>query len=197
MINQILYEGHPSSNTNRAVYMFALASGDQVSRFLLVEAENRWAVLALERILLQGGQVSDNCRVMAIFRDTLSLGVRDALVTEIPYVDFMTDIVDLGRIVEDPIAKYCFGQSLSSDQKQYVARKFESSDAVQEPVETETAIVVRSSSDPEQPAKIANALCGLGFKKSEVRKFVQSLGSRVTQEPINALIREGIATLAA
>ena len=187
ILNQILYEGHPSLNTHRAVYMFALGS-----RFLLVEAENRWAVLALERILLQGGQVSENCRVMAIFRDTQSLGVRDELVAEVPYVDFMMDIVDFERVFEDQIVRHCFGQSLSPVQKQYVAQKLQAHPEAPELEETE-AIVVSS----EQPAKLSNALCGLGFKKSEVRKFVQSLGVRASQGPLNALIREGIASLAA
>ena len=54
--------------------------------------------------------------------------------------------------------------------------------------------VVRS---PAQAARLAAALTGMGWPAPAVRAFVAGLGDRVEREPIEVLIREGLAKLAA
>jgi len=49
----------------------------------------------------------------------------------------------------------------------------------------------------EKEERLTAALVGLGWSAPTVRRFVAGLGDRVGREPIEALIREGLATLAA
>ena len=45
--------------------------------------------------------------------------------------------------------------------------------------------------------RLVVALTGMGFKVPAVRAFVDGLGDRVGREPIETLLKEGLATLAA
>ena len=56
--------------------------------------------------------------------------------------------------------------------------------------------VVRAPA-PGQEARLTSALVGMGWPASAVRRFVDSVGDRVGREPIEALIKEGLASLAA
>ena len=48
-----------------------------------------------------------------------------------------------------------------------------------------------------ETGRLVSALVGMGFKVPAVRRFVDGLGDRVGREPIETLIKEGLATLAA
>jgi len=52
----------------------------------------------------------------------------------------------------------------------------------------------RAAADGE---RLVRALAGLGFSAARARAYVAGLGARVGREPIESLIREGIAELAA
>lgn len=49
----------------------------------------------------------------------------------------------------------------------------------------------------EKEERLTAALVGLGWSAPTVRRFVAGLGDRVGREPIEKLIKEGLATLAA
>jgi hypothetical protein len=48
-----------------------------------------------------------------------------------------------------------------------------------------------------ETGRLVTALVGMGFKLPAVRKFVEGLGDRAGREPIEVLIKEGLAALAA
>ena len=45
--------------------------------------------------------------------------------------------------------------------------------------------------------RLTSALVGMGFRAPAVHAFIDGLGDRVGREPIEALIKEGLANLAA
>lgn len=57
--------------------------------------------------------------------------------------------------------------------------------------------VVPSPSGDLERGRLVVALVGMGFKPAAVRGFVDSLGDRAGREPLAALIKEGLAELAA
>ncbi len=208
--DKILYQGHPSFGTARAVFLFALGEGP--TRLLMVEANNVSAVLCLERILLTDGKVSDNCRILSVIRDHRNVGSRsDELTVEIPFVDFCTDIVDPDRILEDATTLTCFKSALTLAEQEYAQMKFMSAaDEEQElfeeldadssgpfVIQVPKALPPKSPAHPENRQQLSLALVGLGFSKSEVRKFIEGLGDRVETEELQALLREGLQSLAA
>jgi hypothetical protein len=57
--------------------------------------------------------------------------------------------------------------------------------------------VVRRLDLDEERARLTAALVGMGWPAPAVRRFVDSLGDRIEREPIEKLIKEGLARLAA
>lgn len=202
--DKILYEGHPANGTDRAAYQFLIfdpSTGTPV-RFLLVEAEDPWAVATLEKILLWDGKVNDTCRIIAIFRDHRVAGVRDDLIEEVPYTDFMLDIVDPERLMArdasgNQVALACFVNSLPRAARDRVLRRLQEMRSVPRAALPAPAPVYTAAQEtPSENAELlTSVLCDMGFKKSDVKKFVQSLGPRVELEPVEALLREGIKSL--
>jgi Holliday junction resolvasome RuvABC DNA-binding subunit len=69
-------------------------------------------------------------------------------------------------------------------------------EAVQAPQEARPRLrVVPQRADGA--TRLTTALVGLGWSAPAVRRFVDSVGDRVDREPIEALLKEGIAKLAA
>jgi hypothetical protein len=64
------------------------------------------------------------------------------------------------------------------------------------PTRPNLRVVPPPSNDLER-GRLVTALVGLGWPVPRVRTFVDDLGDRVGREPIEALIKEGIAELAA
>ena len=64
------------------------------------------------------------------------------------------------------------------------------------PTRPNLRVVPAPSADLER-GRLVTALVGMGFKPAAVRAFVDGLGDRVSREPIAALIKEGLAKLAA
>jgi hypothetical protein len=199
-LNKILYKDHPAIGTKRAAYQFLIeGSNGTPVRFLLVEAENPWAVAAIEKILLRDARISNNCRIIAVFRDHRFAGVRDELLEEISFVDFIVEMVDSERL-QDPIVSFCMKKALSKEEKEHARERIEEMKsyipkAEAAPVRTES--VKDEAFGVREIELISSALCGLGFKKNEVKGFTASLGSRVKSEPIPELIKEGLKVLSA
>jgi hypothetical protein len=191
----LLDSDHPSFGTRNATFQFALENPrtGALVRFILVEANNPYAVAAIERVLIQNEQrVSENCRALCIFRDTTTNGIRDGLVEEIPYIDFMTDIVEPGWLLADPVNVSCFNRSISAEEKEYALAKTR---MLGQAPEVEATPMVEAS-EPGQRVRLLAALTGMGFKKTAVSKFVDSLGARVDHAPLPDLLREGLRSLA-
>jgi len=204
---KILYEGHPADGTERAAYQFLISdpSTGAPVRFLLVEAENPWAVAALEKILLRDARVSDNCRIIAVFRDHRVAGVRDDLLEEVPFTDFMVDIVDPERL-ESQVVQACFSKSLEPKAREYVLGRIREAESGVHTVSRTAAPARRPAPVPALSLQLppsgnaevlTSALCNMGFKRAEVKKFVSSVGPRVESDPVPDLIREGLKSLAA
>jgi len=204
--NQILYQGHPSIGTQRAVFMFALGKGP--TRILTVEATNPWAVLCLERLLLTDGKASDNCRVLQVIREYRNVGTRDEMTEEVPFMDFMLDIADTDRLLggtnDDVLIMEAFKNALSETERQAAAIKLEAQQSAPrdifagyQPETMEVAPKVPEVASEDQSEKLTSALVGLGFKKSEVRQFVASLGDQAHTESLHSLLRQGLRALAA
>lgn len=201
----ILDRDHPSFGTAQATFQFAMEDvrTGALSRLVSVEAKNPYAVAAIERVLVKNDQrVSPNCRVLCVFRDCRSVGVRDDLVEEVPYVDFMTDIVEPGWLLSDAGIAACFSKSITPEEREHALAKARALDAA--PSRPRLSAVRDEEPDDEEPEEagtdqreqLVAALAGMGFKKAAVEKFVRGLGGRACREPMPDLLREGLRALA-
>jgi hypothetical protein len=199
---QLLPAGHPSFGTKRALFLFVIG---QERNLLSVEATNEWAVLSLERLLSVDGKVSDVCEVLQVIRDYRTVGTRSEAVVEVPYPDFMTDIVDPNRMASDVCAMEAFKNALSPEENQRVQLKYQSApvEDVWEGFDTPALPPAESAPETPKPAdngqadRLTSALVNLGFKKAEVRQVVAAIGDRVLTDDMHSLIREGLGQLAA
>lgn len=188
---------HPSFSTERATFMFALTGRDGAPRkFLLVEANNRWAVQTMEWVLGDGQSASATCRCMAIFRDLQSLGTRDDMMEEVQYADFMLDMVDPDRLaqVED-----AFNWSLSDEEREYVNCKLAAADEAPAPAPAPavSGVLPAASASSDDEEKLVSALTKLGFSKKPVLRFVDSVRSRIGRDDIRLLVKDGCKALVA
>jgi hypothetical protein len=185
---------HPSFSTERATFMFALTDRAGAPRkFILVEANNRWAVQAVEWVLGDGQAVSPTCRCMAIFRDLQSLGTRDDMLEEVPYADFMIDMVDPERLAQIEDA---FNRSLTDEERDYVNDKL-AADAAPVPAVSGVLPAAPSSPASDDEEKLVSALTKLGFSKKPVMRFVDSVRPRIGRDDIRLLIKDGCKALVA
>lgn len=194
----IFDRSHPSFGTAQAVFMFALTdmTTGAMNRFLLVEVTNPYAVITLERLVHQDSKVADNCTLVAVFRDNQSVGIRHELLEEVPYVDFMLDIVSIERILDDSVVSTTFKQSLSPEEASYASRKLRdnSFDATAKPL-PENAIMVREDQpvvvEPvhkyDNKGRLEYALRTMGLDKKAIRAHIQTLGD-IEHEPLEDLI---------
>jgi len=189
-MENVIDRDHPSFGAKRATFLFAIGT-----KLLLVEADNPYAVATIERILVNNNQmVSETCRVLCVFRNCDS-GIRDESVDEVFYIEFITDIVDPNHILNDDITSTCFGKSVNQKEREYMLNR----EKTLESILTEEVTQEEMPSVQEIPGNrdnLVGALSGMGFKKNAVEKFVVGLGSRVNEEPITNLLREGLRYLA-
>lgn len=222
-----LSDDHPSARTSRAAFLFASVR-EGGTRLLLVEAVRPEAVAAVELVIEAGrGAVSPGVVQVGVFRGYADVGIRDDILTEVPYVDFMTDIVDPELIVSSPRAAAAFAVSLTDDERARVMAK--GGEAEPRPQQqrrpsggkgwfpantkqrprpaphpeaerTPMRLVLAPApapapAGPSKRQRLESALSGMGFQKGVVRKFVDDLGPRVDSDPIESLIRDGLAAL--
>jgi len=122
----ILQPSHPSYGCTQAWFVFGVLNpaGD-ITRVLIVEAKNIWAVQTLERVSNKDNRVNDHCELMTVGRQCASLGTRSDRAVEVSYVDFLIDIVEPHRLVEDHYIATTFDRSLTDADRAYAAKKLE------------------------------------------------------------------------
>ena len=195
-----LDKNHPSFGTERATFLFALSVRDgEPRRFISVDATNANAVACIEYVIQPDQMASEKCSLIAVFRGVTSVGVRDDLMTEIPYVDFMVDILSSKRLLSDPSITTLFSMSLTGNQKLECERKLSE-------MQSEVETIIPHQLPVEKAPKVSDVvvqgnderllmgLCGLGFRKSEVQNYIRKLSQTNTQS-IELLIRDGIRSL--
>jgi len=198
-MENILDQNHPSFGVETAMFLFAIGAKN-----LVVEAQNQYAVATLERLLIRNNQqVSEKCRVLCVFRECTEAGVRDDAVDEVPYIEFMMDIVNPKWLMNDKVTLACFNHSCSPKERTHALNRAKAFKATASPSHSASmpkmqAVFspVKEQVDPDACKNLSSALSGLGFKKAETEKFVRNLGLRVNKEPITDLLREGIKCLA-
>jgi hypothetical protein len=160
-------------------------------------------------------QISENLACLSVFRDCQSAGVMDYK-AQMPYIDFMLDMIGSSKLLSEPATAHAWVQSLSSDDKVLVRKKIsllieekkkresEEYDLRNNPfLSTEGPKMVFSPKkelevkpDPEfLSEKLEGALCGLGFKRQSVSKFVKSLNKDSMSIPLPDLVRRGVQVL--
>lgn len=216
-----LTKSHPSFGVRQATFLFALDGEDGVRRFLAVQASRYEAVAVMERLAHCDGRVSDRCRLVATFPGCASPVGRDPLMESVPYADFVADVVDPDRLLNDPATATLFQGSLSDEERAHVVRKIQAQVAAagaapgfrqraaqpkpaatkedwgdweREPSRPAKKAPARAADD-EKSQKIVLSLQGLGFKKAAVMEYVQSLGDRLDRDPLPELVRDGIRKL--
>lgn len=202
----MLHSAHPSFRAERATFLFAMRGEGGIRRLLLVEAKNAMAVQFLERLVAPDGTVSDTCAVMTVHLRSDDIGVRSDLVDIVPYVQFVSDIVDPGRVTADPLAEMALCASLDDRERAVLEATIRSRAA--RPARSSRPALPGPSLVPPAPGpdrrraehergRLEEALLGLGFKKPQVRAFVDEQDSRIGAVPIEDLVREALLQLTA
>lgn len=132
----ILQPSHPSYGCDQAWFVFGVVnSRGDITRVLIVEAKNTWAVQTLERVSNKDNKVNDYCELMTVGRKCSSLGTRSDRAVEVSYVDFILDIVEPNRLLEDYYVSTTFSRSLSDTEREYAAKKLEALESQSQPDE--------------------------------------------------------------
>jgi hypothetical protein len=192
---------HPSFGCNHIWFLFSVGHKLAPTGFIITEAGNKHAIYTIETILEQhDGSVSQNCHVVAVFRDAGTSGIRDAnLVKYVKYVDFLMDYVDPSYIMADASVIEYMGRSISAEDRAYVRSKMDEP-AEEEPTGWDILDEKRTmdipSSEPVEETRdyqiLVGALESLGFKKPMVKKITKKLSDRIGKEPVESLIKKAV-----
>jgi hypothetical protein len=199
---KVIGPSHPSFGLEQAWYTFGVFARDgSIRRFMLVEAENCYAVQMLESLTEQDGSVSATCGlVMAAGR---APQVRSTAVEKITYTDFMLDMVAADRWLDSPFLIELFQKSLSDVDRMFASHKLD--DAIRHhacrrdapasvsPESLAQTHEEKSTRDEREFEQLHAGLIGLGFQKRDVQSYVASVRERA--EPIQMLLVEGISKL--
>lgn len=201
----ILQPSHPSYGCDQAWFVFGVINdrGD-ITRVLIVEAKNTWAVQTLEYISNKDNRVNSYCELMTVGRKCSSIGTRSNRATEVSYVDFILDIVEPARLLENHYISTAFDKSLSDADRDYAqkklsamtAREVVSPTSVSAPASTYEPSLLEMEDSPNvaQPPpkerftqdtqdiqassirhRVSAALLDLGFKKPQVQKVLDNI----------------------
>lgn len=181
----ILSNEHPSYGCEQAWFLFSIQNGDKVSKLLLVEAKNVWAVQTLERLAVDSF-VSRNCQLLMVHRRCSDVGIRSDLVDEIDYVDFILDIVEPRRITGDQWAAASFQQSLTPADKAKALSKMrvEAAPTMAVAVAANVIPIRPQVFNPENSRNYQDALAALtdlGYKRPQAKRAIDALGSQVDE----------------
>lgn len=206
----------------QAWFLFALTRDGAMVRLFLVEAKNPWAIQTLERVT-QDGRVSPTCELLSVSRHA-SVDFRSRKLHEVKYVDFMLDIVEHGRVLQNAVVASTFEQSLTAEEKYYANAKLEQMMHLEarkprlipvgtpppafppppELMEAQTAPMVidveaevfDSDSSVIYQQALA-ALTDLGFKKPQAKKILDDMGAEVETQTIEGVIKTALQRLQA
>lgn len=165
---------HPSFGTEQAWFMFAIRYNGSINRILLVNAKTPWAVQCMERILGEDQKVSATCECVSVFRDC-SIGIRNDVIDEVPFQEFMEVMVDKKRLLDDGLAIEAF-------QNATITVKAPESSMRALPPPRKTTVVRSMITTVAEPvkkpevkrkhgrgfSKVHGVLLGLGYKASQV-----------------------------
>jgi hypothetical protein len=193
MNTNYLQADHPSYSTEQAYFLFEVSDG-----LFVVEAKNRYAVQAIELMVGDDNTVAPGVKIMAVFRGC-DVGIRQGI-TDISYAVFIAKVANKDLIASSPALKECIAVSLSPEDRleladiaQYIRENPEAQEEASEAEEEASEMGIGAPSNAA--VNLESALAGLGYSKANIKRFVASLGSRVSREPINTLLREGIRNL--
>lgn len=182
---------HPSFGIGHAWFLFSITDlqAERISRLLLVEARNAWAVQTLERIAYDG-KASPNCDLMTVHREC-DIGIRSKMVEVVPYVDFMLDVVHPDRLLRDALVTTGFQRSLTPEEVEHARQK-----VGQTPLRAPAALPAPAPAPltpfgPES-ADYQNALAALtdlGYKQGQARKVLSGLGSEADDMRLEDLVK--------
>ncbi len=205
---------HPSFGTNQAWFQFGVVSNEgKIRKILYVHAKNPDAVACIEQLVSVNDNVSEYCTLLAVMRDCRDIGFRSDLVDECPFVDFILDMVDPDRVINDQFVGYLFSQSLSPEEREYALNKTnikadlcftETVDEYYDGVIPEQAVFL-----PALPSKraqtveqsdgreglIQSALVNMGFQKSSIKKWINDTGNSIHSGTIPEQIKNAIRSL--
>jgi hypothetical protein len=168
---KILDDKHPSFGCKTAMFLF-----NNNGNLIIVEASNPWQVQVIERLLLDG-QVSPGCEVVAVFRNCSDAGLRSDSITNINYVDFVVDKVQPGKFLVDSVMAYSLRCSMSDAECKVASQKLKKYIDKQNVVQE----------------KLESSLVNLGFKKSKVSKWVNSLpNDYLNSTEFEKLFKDGV-----
>jgi hypothetical protein len=150
------------------------------------------------------------------------MDIRSKLATEVKYVDFMLDIVSPDYLMRDTLVTTSFERSLSAEEKEYANAKL---NAMQKLAISRPRLVPMGPPPPKYPLppemlpaapmvieaeaevfdagtsmiyqQALSALTDLGFKKPQVKKVLDDMGSQVENRTIENLIKEALQQLQA
>jgi hypothetical protein len=199
----LLAAAHPSFGASQATFMFAIsAPGGGIRRVLLVAAKNALAVQFVERLVAADNRVSDNCFLLTVHRETTPIGMRSDLVEEVPYAQFVTDIVDPERVVADPSAEVAMCMSLSEEEKAMVEMAIMSRRHLQSSrTDSRAMSLPPAEAAADRPgashdrSRLQEALSSLGLKRDQVSTLSRELDGRIGREPVEDLVKAALVMI--
>jgi hypothetical protein len=163
----VIGKSHPSFGCGQAWFLFAKTdSAGRMGKLLLVEAKNAWAVQTLERIAADG-RVAPDCELLSVHRQCPSIGIRSDRMEEVEYSDFVSDHVELSRVLSDTLSAHSFQSSLTDGDR---ARLLTDRPA---PALSAAPAALPSASDVSDD--VMAALIDLGFKKPQAKRIIDSI----------------------
>ncbi len=193
MTPNFLSHRHPSHDCAQAWFVFAVLNpgGPGFCRMLLVEAKNQAAVQTLELLVAKDGRVSRTCELMTVHRDCGTIGMRSDLAEEVPFHEFVADMVEYERLASTPGATDSFQDAVTPEERsELIARMGVASRAPVPAVRALPAPRVIDVTAEDVVADAEAALLDLGFKKPQIRKMLDKVGPSATRMPLGALVKK-------
>lgn len=191
-------ENHPSFGCGQAWFMFAMRVRGSITKVLLVNAHNPWAVQCVERILGEDQKASNTCECLSVFRDC-SIGIRNDSIEEISFMEFMTVIVDKDRYLNDTLTIHAFEEAIKpapeSQQRQVpVPRRL----PPVPPSQSQKKMPEKAKSGQGSPryTQVLGVLTGLGYKSDQVVPVLKSLDVDFDNGDLNKIVHLALQNIA-
>ena len=180
---------HPSFGICHAWFLFSVTDlkVGRISRLLLVETRNAWAVQTLERIAYDG-KASPNCELLTVHREC-DIGIRSNMVEEVQYVDFMLDMVHPDRLLRDALVTTGFQRSLTPEEVAYAKQKMSESPCAPMLASSEPEVLESFGPESANYQNVLAALTDLGYKQGQARKVLSELGPEAADMKLEDLVK--------
>lgn len=160
----------------RSVFQFAFRCADGSTKFIMVETvsvEQRQCVLEAMKAGLD-----ERLLLLADFQNVFAFTTHNGAFSTVEFAEFMADLAGFDS----------FPESLQA--RVEAACEIQAPPAVQAAPKALPAAPVAGQAD-----KLVAALLNMGFRKGNVNKWVQGLGSRAETAPLPVLVKDGIRAL--